>query len=101
MDYLNQHTTSITKLQELELKITAINSKLFDISEDIIMINEYTDLESVSDREKNIHNSVNNMINKYENHLDDIKDIITFINYIKVTIIAYFIFSIISLYFKS
>jgi len=80
----------VNKIQNIETKINDINSSLFDIKEEITMITEYTDFDSMNEREANINNMVNNIINNYESRIIDFDNVKK--NMIIFSIHLYFIF---------
>ena len=65
----------VNKIQNIETKINDINATLFDIKEEITMITEYTDFDSMNEREANINNMVNNIINNYESRIIDFDNV--------------------------
>lgn len=90
----------VNKIQNIETKINDINSSLFDIKEEITMITEYTDFDSMNEREANINNMVNNIINNYESRIIDFDNVKKNNDYIQYTLIFYILFSMTVFYFK-
>tara|TARA_Y100000996_G_C22531711_1_gene646720 strand:+ start:1226 stop:1531 length:306 start_codon:yes stop_codon:yes gene_type:complete len=90
----------VNKIQNIETKINDINSSLFDIKEEITMITEYTDFDSMNEREANINNMVNNIINNYESRIIDFDNVKKKYDYIQYTLIFYILFSMTVFYFK-
>ena len=90
----------VNKIQNIETKINDINSSLFDIKEEITMITEYTDFDSINEREANINNMVNNIINNYESRIIDFDNVKKNYDYIQYTLIFYILFSMTVFYFK-
>jgi len=90
----------VNKIQNIETKINDINATLFDIKEEITMITEYTDFDSMNEREANINNMVNNIINNYESRIIDFDNVKKNNDYIQYTLIFYILFSMTVFYFK-
>lgn len=90
----------VNKIQNIETKINDINATLFDIKEEITMITEYTDFDSMNEREANINNMVNNIINNYESRIIDFDNVKKKYDYIQYTLIFYILFSMTVFYFK-
>ena len=64
------------------------------------MITEYTDFDSMNEREANINNMVNNIINNYESRIIDFDNVKKNNDYIQYTLIFYILFSMTVFYFK-
>jgi hypothetical protein len=90
----------VNKFQIIETKINDINATLFDMKQEMTMITEYTDFDSMNEREAKINNMVNNIINNYESRIIDFDNVKKKYDYIQYTLIFYIIFSIIIFYVK-
>ena len=90
----------VNKIQNIETKINDINTTLFDMKEEITMITEYTDFDSMNEREAKINNMVNNIINNYESRIIDFDNVKKKYDYIQYTLIFYILFSMTVFYFK-
>ena len=100
MKSASEDKNEVNKMQNIETKINDINATLYDMKEEITMITEYTDFDSMNEREAKINNMVNNIINNYESRIIEFDNVKKNYDYIQYTLIFYILFSMIVFYFK-
>lgn len=100
MESAIEDKNEVNKMQNFETKINDINATLYDMKEEITMITEYTDFDSMNEREAKINNMVNNIINNYESRIIEFDNVKKNYDYIQYTLIFYILFSMIVFYFK-
>ena len=100
METMSEDKTELNKIQNIEAKINDMNSAIYDMKEELTMINEYSDFDSMNEREANINNMVNNIINNYESRIIDFDNVKKKSDYIQYTLIFYILFSMIAFYIK-
>ena len=100
METMSEDKTELNKIQNIEAKINDMNSAIYDMKEELTMINEYSDFDSMNEREANINNMVNNIINNYESRIIEFDNVKKKSDYIQYTLIFYILFSIIVFYIK-
>ena len=100
MDTTSEDKTELNKIQNIEAKINDMNSAIYDMKEELTMINEYSDFDSMNEREANINNMVNNIINNYESRIIEFDNVKKKSDYIQYTLIFYILFSMIAFYIK-
>jgi len=100
MEMTSEDKTELNKIQNIEAKINDMNSAIYDMKEELTMINEYSDFDSMNEREANINNMVNNIINNYESRIIEFDNVKKKSDYIQYTLIFYILFSMIAFYIK-
>ena len=100
METTSEDKTELNKIQNIEAKINDMNSAIYDMKEELTMINEYSDFDSMNEREANINNMVNNIINNYESRIIEFDNVKKKSDYIQYTLIFYILFSMIVFYIK-
>lgn len=100
METMSEDKTELNKIQNIEAKINDMNSAIYDMKEELTMINEYSDFDSMNEREANINNMVNNIINNYESRIIEFDNVKKKSDYIQYTLIFYILFSMIAFYIK-
>tara|TARA_Y100001935_G_C17294324_1_gene505211 strand:- start:1892 stop:2197 length:306 start_codon:yes stop_codon:yes gene_type:complete len=100
METTSEDKTELNKIQNIEAKINDMNSAIYDMKEELTMINEYSDFDSMNEREANINNMVNNIINNYESRIIEFDNVKKKSDYIQYTLIFYILFSMIAFYIK-
>ena len=100
MEMTSEDKTELNKIQNIEAKINDMNSAIYDMKEELTMINEYSDFDSMNEREANINNMVNNIINNYESRIIEFDNVKKKSDYIQYTLIFYILFSMIVFYIK-
>ena len=92
--------TELNKIKNIEAKINDMSSAIYDMKEELTMINEYSDFDSMNEREAKINNMVNNIINNYESRIIEFDNVKKKSDYIQYTLIFYILFSMIVFYIK-
>ncbi|MAU37555.1 MAG: hypothetical protein CMD14_09360 [Flavobacteriales bacterium] len=100
MESTIEDKNELSKIQNIEAKINDMNSAIYDMKEELTMINEYSDFDSMNEREANINNMVNNIINNYESRIIEFDNVKKKSDYIQYTLIFYILFSMIVFYIK-
>ena len=100
MESTIEDKNELSKIQNIEAKINDMNSAIYDMKEELTMINEYSDFDSMNEREANINNMVNNIINNYESRIIEFDNVKKKSDYIQYTLIFYILFSMVVFYIK-
>ena len=50
METMSEDKTELNKIQNIEAKINDMNSAIYDMKEELTMINEYSDFDSMNER---------------------------------------------------